>query len=111
MSLSDFYIDYESDVPNFGEELKAEVKNRLRDLSNKHTVMVGAAVAVNAPVTSETPFLYQARVVVYARPKDVAAVKKDETIQGALKAALSAVERQIREKREKLGEPWKRNDL
>lgn len=111
MGSADFYIDYESEVPNFGDDLKNEVENRLFDLANKHSDMVGAAVSVTSPGKNELPFLYQVRVVVYTRPEDVVAVKKDETIQGAVKAALSAVERQIREKREKLGEPWKRSDL
>ncbi len=73
--------------------------------------MVGAAVAVTAPGRGAEPFLYQARVVVYARPEDIAAVKQDDTIRAALHEALSAVERQVHEKRERLGQPWKRNDL
>jgi hypothetical protein len=37
----------------------------------------------------------------------VAAVEKDETIEGALSGALDAVERQVRERRTKLAEHWK----
>lgn len=85
---------------------KEELENRLRDLASGHTDLVGAAVAVSAPGRGEEdPFLYQVRIVVYSRPKYIAAVKKDDTVQGALKEALSAVERQVREKREKLDEP------
>jgi hypothetical protein len=32
-------------------------------------------------------------------------------MQGALKAAMAAVERQVRSKREKFGKPWEREDL
>jgi ribosomal subunit interface protein len=111
MDEVDFYVDYETDVPEFTDKLKDETERRLRDLSKKHTDLIGAAVSVTAPAIGESPFLYQARVVVYTRPENIAAVKKDDNVQAALKAALSAIERQVRDKREKLGEPWKRKDI
>ena len=116
MGSTDFYVDYDSEVPDFTDDLKAEVEQRLRDLAGEDTDMVGAAVAVTAPgkgleKRGTEPFLYQARVVVYARPEDIAATKQDEAVPVALHEALSAVERQVRAKREKLGRPWKRNDL
>ena len=111
MGSADFYVDYDSEVEEFTEDLKAEVEQRLRDLASEDTDLVGSAVAVTAPGKGVQPFLYQARVVVYARPEDIAAVKQDESVSVALRDALAAVERQIREKREKLGAPWKRHDL
>jgi ribosome-associated translation inhibitor RaiA len=111
MGSADFYIDYDTEVAGFTADLKTEVETRLRGLADYHTDMVGAAVAITAPAKNELPFLYRARIVVYTRPDEVVAAKQDDTIQGALKAALSAVERQIREQREKMGAPWKRNDL
>jgi hypothetical protein len=41
------------------------------------------------------------------RPDNLASVEKAETDEGALKGALTAVERQVRESREKLRETWK----
>jgi ribosome-associated translation inhibitor RaiA len=41
------------------------------------------------------------------RPDNVAAVEKGETIEAALNGALAAVERQVREYRNKLRERWK----
>lgn len=111
MGSTDFYVDYEAEVPSFPDELKAEIEKRLLDLASYHTDMVGAAVSVRTPGKGEMPFLFQARIVVYTRPEDVVAVKKSDTLQGALKGALSAIERQVREKRNKLGEPWKREDI
>ncbi len=110
MGAADFYIDYDAEIEGFTDSLKADVEKRLRDLAGEDTDMVGAAVAVTAPgkgadERGAEPFLYQARVVVYARPEDIAAVKKDESVPVALHEALSAVERQVREKREKLGQP------
>jgi ribosome-associated translation inhibitor RaiA len=53
-----------------------------------------------------TPHCYEATVVVFKRPDNVAATERAETPEGALKGALSAVERQVRELREKLRETW-----
>jgi ribosome-associated translation inhibitor RaiA len=111
MGSEDFYVDYDSEVPDFTDNLKAEVEERLRKLASEDTDIVGAAVAVTAPGKGVEPFFFQARVVVYGRPENIAAVKQDDTVQVALRETLSAIERQVREKREKLGEPWKRHDL
>lgn len=56
---------------------------------------------------SETPHSYQARVVVYMRPNDIAAVEKAPNPTTALQQALTTVERQVREYRQKLSERWK----
>lgn len=109
MGSADFYIDYDTEVPGFTDELKAEVETRLRKLADHHKDIVGAAVAVTAPAKTDLPFLYRARIVMYGRPDDVVAAKQDDTVQGALKAALSAVERQVREQRDKMSSPWKRS--
>jgi ribosome-associated translation inhibitor RaiA len=111
MAALDFPIEFESEVPHFDEETKQMAENRLMKLAEGHKDMVGAAISVREPAREADPFLYEARVVVYARPEDIAATKQDDTLEGALKAALTAVERQIRQKREKLGEPWKRPDV
>lgn len=111
MGTTEFYVDYETPGPYFTDPHKEEVEERLWALAREHTDIVGASVAVSTPGQGETPFLYQARIVIYARPEDIAAIKKDDTVQGALKAALTAIERQVRDKRERLGEPWKRKDI
>ncbi len=111
MDSADFYVDYDSEVPEFTDDLKVDVERRLRDLAGEDTDMVGAAVAVSAPGKGAEPFLYQARVVVYARPEDIAAVKQDRNVRVALRNALSAIERQVHEKRDRLGRPWERSDL
>jgi hypothetical protein len=73
-----------------------------------HTDIVCAEVAIEELTGDTTPHVYEARVVVYMRPENVVSVEKQETAIGALKGSLSAVERQVRSLREKLGEPWKR---
>ena len=109
--MLDFPIEFESDVPHFDERMKQEVENRLQDLAGDHQDLTGAAVAIRQPAREVEPFIYEARVVVYMRPDNIVSVKKDDTLEGALKGAMNAIERQVREKRKKLGEPWKRPDL
>lgn len=110
-NLPDFTIEFQSDVPHFDESLKAEAEDRLLKLASGHTDITGAAVAITQPAKSETGFIYQARIVAYVRPQNIVAVEKDDNVAGALKGALKAIERQVRDKREKLGESWKRDDI
>jgi hypothetical protein len=49
-------------------------------------------------------------VVVYIRPENIAAVEKAESVEAALKGALAAIERQVREHRERLGATWQQPD-
>jgi ribosome-associated translation inhibitor RaiA len=100
----------EASLPDRVEaELRAEAEGRLRALTDGHTDITGASVAVEELTRDTTPHLYEVRVVVYMRPQDVFAVEKQETAAGALKGALDAVERQVREHRAKLRETWKRS--
>jgi ribosome-associated translation inhibitor RaiA len=109
--MLDFPIEYNKDVPVLPEKIQNEVERRLLDLAGDHTDMTGASIAVTQPAERDIPFIYQARILVYMRPNDVVAVEKADTIEGALKGALSAVERQVREKRKKFKETWKRKDF
>jgi len=110
MTELDFTLEFrdEAGLPaTVKTEMELEAARRLRVLREGHTDMTSAEVAIEELVSAATPHLYEARVVVYMRPNSVVAVEKQETELGALKGALSAVERQIREYREKLAEPWK----
>jgi hypothetical protein len=115
MDFVEFPIEFYSVVPNVSAELRAEAENRLLDLASGHTDMVGAAIAIESPAENPTmenePIVYRARIVVYSRPRYISAEKQHDTVEGALKGALDAVGRQVREKRKKLGEAWKRADL
>lgn len=78
------------------------VRNMLRKLQKGHSDLIGAAVSLEQPAKAETAFIYRARVVAYVRPENVAAVAKEADPMIALKQALSGVERQVRERRDKL---------
>lgn len=111
MDNPDFDFEFYSEVPNVPEELKLEVLDRLESLGSGKKDMVGASVAIERIAHGETPHFYQARIVAYIKPKNIAAVEKAENLEMALKGALVAIERKIRKKREKSSEPWKRPDL
>jgi ribosome-associated translation inhibitor RaiA len=113
MASPEFPIEYHTDVPLLSVELQDEIETRLLTLAGDRTDLKGAAIAVTEPAQSNersAPHIYQARILVEMRPDNVVAVQKADSLEGALKGALNAVERQVREKRKKLKETWKRAD-
>lgn len=110
MDTQDFRLEFYNEAPLLEElelELAAEADSRFRELAEGHTDIVGASVSVEELTGKETPHRYRVRAMVYMRPEDVVAIEKQETVKGTLKGALSAVERQVREYRQKLSERWK----
>ena len=110
MNTVEFSFEFYNEVPfleHLETELRVEAESRLRELAADHTDMIGASVAIEEVTGDTTPHRYQVRVVVYMRPDNVAAVEKGETVEAALNGALAAVERQVREYRNKLRERWK----
>jgi ribosome-associated translation inhibitor RaiA len=102
----DFHIEFQSDVAHLDDALVWEAERRLRELAKGQTDLIGAAVAVESLAGQETGHVFQARVVAYVRPDNIVAVEKRNAPETALKGALDAVERQVREMREKLRKPW-----
>lgn len=98
----DFYVEFNVEVPNVGDEFKVEADERLRRLAWGHSDIIGASVAVEPIVQVETPFRYQVRIVAYARPEYLTVIEKDSDPHVALRNALNALERLVLETREKL---------
>ena len=98
----EFYTEIENLGERTEEQLRAEAEERLRKLLAGHTDITGAAVALEQPAVRESAYVIRARVVAYTRPENIAGVATAENPILALKEALSAVERQVREKRERL---------
>ena len=99
------FTNMAGDLGETEEALRNEAANRLLDLAKGHTDLTGAAVALEREMKDEqTGYLIRARVVVYTRPDYIAGIEKDDNPMGALKGALSKVERQVREKRDMLRE-------
>jgi len=110
MTELDFTIEFNGE--GISEQVEAamflEADKRLRELAEGHNDMRGAAVNVRLPAKAESSFIYEVTVVVYARPTNIAASQKGADPVITLNDSLSAVERQVREKREKLGKFWER---
>lgn len=103
----DFTFEFTSEMDYPDDELRAEAERRLRALTEGHTDIVGASVAIEEVTSDTTPHRYEARVVVYIRPENLVAVEKAPEPMPTLRAALNAVERQVRERRAKLRERWR----
>ncbi len=109
-TMPEEYTDYPIEFhvePDIGDDqekaLYIEAENSLRKLSQNHTDITGVAINIKQPAQGrETPYVYEANVVLYARPNNIVAVEKHGEIQAALRGALKAAERQIRDKRERL---------
>lgn len=106
MSKSDFYIDSNIRLPHLKDLLEGEAESRLRELARDNNDMVGANVTLEELSHSETPHAYQARVTAFIRPDDIVAVETAESPEAALDGALGALERQVRQRRDKLRQPW-----
>lgn len=110
MDQVDFTLELNSDdLPKTAEyKLYTQAEERLRRLAADHQDMVGAAINVRRPASGESAFLHEVTVVIYGRPEHIAATEKNASPEQALKGALDAAERQVRQRRQKLKERWKR---
>ncbi|NDJ86248.1 MAG: hypothetical protein GYB66_10210 [Chloroflexi bacterium] len=83
--------------------LYVEAEDQLRKLAKNHTDITGAAIDITQPAEDrETPYVYEASVVIYTRPNNIAAVEKNGDVGAALRGALKAAARQVRDKRDRL---------
>ena len=104
MGNSDFYIDYNIEVSDVGDEFKRETEQRLRELASSHSDTIGAAVALEKTVDTQTYDVYRVRIVLYKRPQDIVVTKQDADPMVTLREALQTVEEQVRTSREKLAQ-------
>lgn len=104
----DFTLELNSEGLSQEEEgrLFAQADSRLRAIAEGHSDMVGAAVSLKQPAHKQGPPIFEATVVTYIRPSNIAATEKADNPVIALKGALDGVERQIRKKRARLKKRW-----
>jgi ribosome-associated translation inhibitor RaiA len=95
---TDFAFEFHTDVPG-ADLLLRDVEVQLRHLAAGHKDLTGASVALEQPVPAESAYLYQARVVAYMQPANMVGVERHEMATAALRGAVEAVERQVREQR------------
>lgn len=102
---SNFAIEFQTDITENDFDYYVMIEDRLTKVAKGHSDITGAAATLEQPSEgSATPHNFEASVVVYVRPNNVNATEKRENPQLAMKAALDAVERQIRQQRDKLRE-------
>jgi ribosome-associated translation inhibitor RaiA len=104
MGSSEFYIDYNVEVPDVSDKFKRETEQRLRELSAAHSDMIGAAVALEKVADTQTYDVHRVRIIVYKRPQDIVVTKQDPDSMVALREALDTLEEEVRESREKLSQ-------
>lgn len=110
MEAPEFPIEINSETDAYTAALQEKTTGRLLQLKGDHTDMVGAAVTVKEIAKGEDA-RFEFKVVVYTRPDRAVASEKSNNIRTAMNGALDAMERQIRDRRDKLKEHWKRPDL
>ncbi|MCB2209885.1 HPF/RaiA family ribosome-associated protein [bacterium] len=102
--LPDFEFDFEflneTDQPD--AELYDTAYEKITDLAEGHTDIVGAKVSMMELSDDTTPHAYEAKVVLYVRPNNLFGSEKKPDALDALQGALDDAIRQVREKREKL---------
>ena len=103
---TDVTIEYAVEDATLTEKMKAKVADRIRRLAGGHKDIAGAAVAIENVKGTKRNASYRCRMVVYRKPVNIAAVHKADTEMAALLDALDAIERQVRQQRERM---WERN--
>ena len=85
------------------DKLYGMVEKELDKLAKKHDDIISASVNISEPGHGEGEAnLYEVNVTLDVRPANIAAVKKNRDLEAAMRDALDAVSRQVRDKRDRL---------
>lgn len=103
-NTADFSIEYYAESAHLSQRQRNAVETRLQKLAAGHRDIAGASVAVERIGGDARYAKYKARLVIYCKPSNVAAVHKSDSISDAVSEALEAAERQIRSQRERVRE-------
>ena len=101
MEATDFTVEYHTETYEFTNGLREKVEQRLEKLARRHHDMTGASLAVHMVSGANRRHVYKVRLVLYYKPDNIAAVRKADTVANAVLETLDAVERQVREHRER----------
>ena len=100
----DFSIEYYIGSAKLSQKQQNTIQTRLHKLAAGHRDIAGASVAVELISGANRREEYKARLVLYCKPANVAAVHKADSVNEAVAEALEAVERQVRSQRERVRE-------
>jgi ribosome-associated translation inhibitor RaiA len=103
MDSENFPIEFNNeidDVKKSENEFYTLAVDRISKLAEGHNDISGAAVNFKQPAKEhQTSYISEVTIVIYMGSDHIAATEKGEQFQSTLDGALSAVERQVRERR------------
>jgi ribosome-associated translation inhibitor RaiA len=100
--FTDFPIDFYNETSDEDRARYEEVADKLRHLAEKHHDITSAMVKITAQVSNRsTPHANEVTIRLYMPGQDVVVKETGVDVDGAIKAALHVVERQVREHRAK----------
>lgn len=103
MGMTDFEFEFQTDLPYLSQKRRDKAEQRLRELGDGHKDVIGAAVTVRkVEGQQDVSRQHQARVVVYMKPDNKAATEKHADAEQALKNAVDAAIRQVRDHWDKM---------
>jgi ribosome-associated translation inhibitor RaiA len=105
MDKANFPIEFNNeldDVKKSENEFFTLAVDRLSKLAEGHTDISGAVVNFKQPAQErETAYIQEVTIVVYMGSDHIAATEQGEQFRATLDGALDAVERQVRERRQR----------
>lgn len=103
MDKENFPIEFNNEIDDIKQsenEYYTLAVDRLSQLSEGHNDILGAVVNFKKPAKEhETAYINEVTIVVYMGSDHIAATEKGEQFESTLNGALSAVERQVHERR------------
>ena len=99
METNTLAIEYNSNTPEFTDDIRTKVEKRLHKLARGKRGIDRAVVAVQTGDTS--PREYRVRIAVYDHTNSATVTEKGMSLSTTLSQSLDAVERQFRETRDK----------
>jgi ribosome-associated translation inhibitor RaiA len=100
----DFYVEFNTEVPEVTDEIETKVEDRLFALQEGSSDLIGASCSIEHIGGDAQTYMYQVRILIYMRPEDVVVIEKGTSLLTTVQEALSSVERKVREKRKRLKE-------
>jgi hypothetical protein len=88
------------DIKKSENEFYTLAVDRLSELAKGHNDISGGVVNLKQPAKEhQTSYIYEVTIVVYMGSEHIAATEKGKQLESTLAGALSAVERQVHERR------------
>lgn len=106
MDNPNFDFEFYSEVEDLDENVRGDTLRQLENLAAGQDDMIGAAVKLEKYAIGEKAFQFLASVEAFTRPEYIRAAEKADEPEVALRNALKAIERQVRENRDKRGKTW-----